>query len=122
MESQGLFLGFYSQSRLRGDAVYLPAAVNTVKLPVCRDGNGNGLTELGGNGNGRIVYKRFMQLGVVINPDCFAYKLVLLAADADNDTVIAAAKALGKVAEAIEGKTVVKELYVKGRLVNIVVR
>ena len=47
---------------------------------------------------------------------------LVVAADAENDTVIAAAKALDKVAEAIEGKTIVKELYVKGRLVNIVVR
>ena len=47
---------------------------------------------------------------------------LVVAAHADSDTVIAAAKSLGKVAEAIEGKTIVKELYVKGRLVNIVVR
>ncbi len=47
---------------------------------------------------------------------------LVIAADADNDTVLATAKALEKIAEAIEGKTIVKELYVKGRLVNIVVR
>ncbi len=47
---------------------------------------------------------------------------LVVAADADNDTVIAAAKALEKVAAAIDGMTIVKELYVKGRLVNIVVK
>ena len=47
---------------------------------------------------------------------------LVVAADADNDTVLAAAKALEKVASAIEGMTIVKELYVKGRLVNIVVK
>ena len=47
---------------------------------------------------------------------------LVVATDADNDTVIAAAKALEKVASAIDGMTIVKELYVKGRLVNIVVK
>ena len=47
---------------------------------------------------------------------------LVVAADADNGTVIAAAKALEKVAGAIDGMTIVKELYVKGRLVNIVVK
>ncbi len=47
---------------------------------------------------------------------------LVVAADADNDTVIAAAKALEKIASAIDGMTIVKELYVKGRLVNIVVK
>ncbi|MDY6017927.1 MAG: class I tRNA ligase family protein, partial [Oscillospiraceae bacterium] len=47
---------------------------------------------------------------------------LVVAAEAESDEVLAAAKALEKIAEAIDGKTVVKELYVKGRLVNIVVR
>ena len=42
--------------------------------------------------------------------------------DADNDAVIALAKQNEKIAEAISGKQIVKELYVKGKLVNIVVR
>ena len=42
--------------------------------------------------------------------------------DAESDEVLAAAKALEKIAEAIDGMTIVKELYVKGRLVNIVVK
>ncbi|MCR5040848.1 MAG: leucine--tRNA ligase [Clostridia bacterium] len=45
-----------------------------------------------------------------------------VAADIDEAGALAAAKADGAVAAAIEGKTIVKELYVKGRLVNIVVR
>ena len=47
---------------------------------------------------------------------------LVVAADAESDAVIAAAKALEKVAAAIDGMTIVKELYVKGRLVNIVVK
>ena len=47
---------------------------------------------------------------------------LVIAADAESDEVLAAAKALEKIAEAIDGMTIVKELYVKGRLVNIVVR
>ena len=47
---------------------------------------------------------------------------LLIPADADSDTAIAAAKANAAVAAAIDGKTSVKEIYVKGRLVNLVVR
>ncbi len=47
---------------------------------------------------------------------------LVIAAEATQEEAIAAAKALEKVAAAIDGMTVVKELYVKGRLVNIVVR
>ncbi len=43
-------------------------------------------------------------------------------ADADQDTVLALVKADEKTAAAIEGMTIVKELYVPGKLVNIVVR
>ena len=43
-------------------------------------------------------------------------------ADYSQEEALAAAKADAKVAAALEGKTIVKELYVKGRLVNIVVR
>ncbi len=45
-----------------------------------------------------------------------------VAADIDSDNAIAAAKADEKIAAEIAGKNIVKELYVKGRLVNIVVR
>ena len=47
---------------------------------------------------------------------------VVVAADADKDTVIAAAKADAKVAAALEGKSIVKEIYVPGRIVNIVAK
>ena len=47
---------------------------------------------------------------------------LVVAADAQSDEVIAAAKALEKIAQAIDGMQTVKELYVKGRLVNIVVK
>ena len=45
-----------------------------------------------------------------------------VATSAANDEVIAAAKADEKIAAEIAGKTIVKELYVPGRLVNIVVK
>ncbi|MBR3816686.1 MAG: leucine--tRNA ligase [Clostridia bacterium] len=45
-----------------------------------------------------------------------------VAADISSEDAIAAAKADEKIAEEIAGKTVIKELYVKGRLVNIVVK
>ncbi|MBR5825573.1 MAG: leucine--tRNA ligase, partial [Clostridia bacterium] len=45
-----------------------------------------------------------------------------IAADIEAADAIAAAKADEKIAEEIAGKTVIKELYVKGRLVNIVIK
>lgn len=47
---------------------------------------------------------------------------VTVPAGADNAVAIAAAKADGKVAESIAGKTIVKEICVPGKLVNIVVK
>ena len=47
---------------------------------------------------------------------------LVIAAEATQEEAIAAAKANEKIAAAIDGMTIVKELYVKGRLVNIVVR
>ena len=45
-----------------------------------------------------------------------------ITADAAQDEVLAMAKSEPKVAEAVEGKNIVKEIYIKGRLVNIVVK
>ena len=45
-----------------------------------------------------------------------------IAADAAQDEVLAMAKSEPKVAEAIDGMNIVKEIYIKGRLVNIVVK
>ena len=47
---------------------------------------------------------------------------ITVPADSDNETVIAAAHADEKVASAIEGKTVIKEIVVKNKLVNLVVK
>ena len=47
---------------------------------------------------------------------------LVIPADLQQADVIALAKEDAKIAEAINGKTVVKEIYVKGRLINIVVR
>ncbi|MDE6763231.1 MAG: leucine--tRNA ligase [Oscillospiraceae bacterium] len=43
-------------------------------------------------------------------------------AEAEQDEVLGLAKADGAVAAALDGKNIVKEIYVKGRLVNIVVK
>ena len=45
-----------------------------------------------------------------------------IAAEASKDDMLKAAYALEKVASGIEGKSVVKEIVVPGRLVNIVVK
>ncbi len=45
-----------------------------------------------------------------------------ISADADKDSVIALSKILDKVSSEIEGKNIVKEIYVPGKLVNIVVK
>ncbi len=47
---------------------------------------------------------------------------VEIAKDADKDTAMAAAKANDKVASFVDGKTVVKEIYVPGKIINIVVK
>ncbi len=46
----------------------------------------------------------------------------MVAKDASKDEVIAAAKADERVAAMLDGKTIVKEIYVPGRIVNIVVK
>ena len=45
-----------------------------------------------------------------------------VATDASNDEAIAAAKADEKIGEELNGKNIIKEIYVKGRLVNIVAK
>jgi len=47
---------------------------------------------------------------------------ITVSADASQEDVIAAAKAEERVAADLEGKTVVKEIYVKGKLLNIVAK
>ena len=47
---------------------------------------------------------------------------LVISAEATNEEALTLAKSMDKIAEAIEGKQIIKELYVKGRLVNIVVR
>ncbi len=48
--------------------------------------------------------------------------VIMLPAEVDKDTAIAAAKESPKVADALVGKTIVKEIYVPKRIVNIVVK
>ncbi|MGN0115074.1 MAG: class I tRNA ligase family protein, partial [Acutalibacteraceae bacterium] len=47
---------------------------------------------------------------------------MMIEANADKDDVLKIAKEQPKIAEAISGKTVVKEIYVKDKLVNIVIK
>ncbi|MDD5924243.1 MAG: leucine--tRNA ligase [Clostridia bacterium] len=47
---------------------------------------------------------------------------IMIAADADNDSAISAAKSDEKVASELAGKNIIKEIYVKGKLVNIVAK
>ena len=47
---------------------------------------------------------------------------ITIAADADRDAAIAAAKADEKIALILDGKTIVKEIYVPGKIVNIVAK
>ncbi len=47
---------------------------------------------------------------------------ITIAADADQSTAIAAAKADEKIAAALEGKNIIKEIYVPGKIVNIVAK
>jgi leucyl-tRNA synthetase len=47
---------------------------------------------------------------------------VVVAKDAPNDEVLAAAKAVPGIVKHMEGKTIVKEIVVPGKLVNLVVR
>ena len=42
--------------------------------------------------------------------------------DEESDSALAKAHAIASVQAAIEGKTVVKEIYVPGRMVNLVVK
>jgi leucyl-tRNA synthetase len=48
--------------------------------------------------------------------------VVALPVGADKETALSIAKADEKVAAALAGKTIVKEIYVKGRIINIVVK
>ena len=47
---------------------------------------------------------------------------ISVAADADKDTILAAAKEDARVKPHIEGKQIVKEIFVPGKLINIVVK
>ena len=61
-----------------------------------------------------------MEIAVQVNGKVKARLKV--AADITAEDAIAAAKADPAVADALAGKTVVKEIYVKGRLVNLAVK
>ena len=60
------------------------------------------------------------EIGVQVNGK--VKDTVLVGVDEDSDSAIAKAKASEAVKRSIEGKTIVKEIYVKGRIINIVVK
>lgn len=47
---------------------------------------------------------------------------VVVDMDSDQDTVVAAAKGVDKVARAIQGMDIVKVIFVKNKLVNLIVK
>lgn len=47
---------------------------------------------------------------------------VTIAKDADSKTAIETAKADSKVTELLEGKNIIKEIYVSGKIINIVAK
>ena len=61
-----------------------------------------------------------IEIGIQINGKVKG--TVSLAVDEDKDSALAKAKAVDSVASFIEGKTIVKEIYVPGKIVNIVVK
>ena len=85
---------------------------------------------------GEKTYKVFIETGHGIDengkwdPGCswsdgtetYEEARIMIPADADEAGALALAKATPEIAALIDGKTLVKELYVKGRLINIVVR
>ena len=70
--------------------------------------------------NEEAVKEDTVEIGVQINGKVKGK--VEIAVDEDSQTVIAKAKEIPAVAKAIEGKNIVKEIYVPGRIVNIVAK
>ncbi|MBP9996066.1 MAG: leucine--tRNA ligase [Lachnospiraceae bacterium] len=66
------------------------------------------------------VKENTVEIGVQVNGKVKG--VVELAVDEDKDSALAKAKAANGVASFIEGKTIVKEIYVPGKIVNIVVK
>ena len=62
------------------------------------------------------------EIEIVVQVNGKVRSKLTIAADAESDDVIALAKADEKVASFVNGMTIVKELYIKGKLVNIVVK
>lgn len=67
----------------------------------------------------RLLQKSEVQIGLLVNGKPRGEAMV--AKDADQDTVVAIAKADAKVQAHIEGKTIRKVIYVPGKIVNLVV-
>ena len=61
-----------------------------------------------------------IEVGVQVNGKVRA--AVQIARDADKDTALAAARANERVASFIEGKTLIKEIFVPGKIINFVVK
>ena len=60
-------------------------------------------------------------MGTILDQDQVG-DTVEIAVDEEAESAIAKAKAVPGVAQFIEGKTIVKEIFVKGKILNIVVK
>jgi leucyl-tRNA synthetase len=70
--------------------------------------------------NEAILVEDTIEIPVQVNGKLRA--VITVPADADKDAILAAAKADPKVAQHIEGKAIVKEVFVPGKLASIVVK
>jgi len=61
-----------------------------------------------------------VEIGVQINGK--SRGTVVIPADADKDAAVAAVKESGKFAAQLDGKTIVKEIFVPGRILNLIVK
>ena len=66
------------------------------------------------------IVENTVEIGIQVNGK--ARGSVEIAVDEDQESAIAKAKAVPSVANSIEGKTIIKEIYVKGKIINIVVK
>ena len=67
-----------------------------------------------------VLVENTVEIGVQVNGKVRG--VVEIGVDEDSDSALAKAKEVAGVKAAVEGKTIVKEIYVKGKIINIVVK
>ena len=65
---------------------------------------------------------RLITIEIVVQVNGKVRDKIKVAADIDQENALAQAKASEKVQSFIDGKNIIKEIYVKGKLVNIVAK